>query len=829
MPRAGSSTCSSTWAQRTTSKLASGAGIASIGPGERRAEGSRPSRARRSPSRGTRRSAGRASRRTRRRAGDRGRGPRRHDSPRQRARSRAAPAPRSRSPRAAGRGAGHSRSVTRAAASQVSASSGRPETSPIPAQTPIATASQPRPTSAPGAVRSPRTPAAIAAAAKPTRSTTPGDPEVGRDLQVEELDPPGPLGRGEGLVGLVREPVAGVVEVGVVGPLLARGLPADPGHGMVEPDPRPDVGEQRPVRVALDAGLLDPVADPEELREALDRLGPHHRRARGHEQDDRGERHRAARPRARARPARREARPRPRARARSRPSSRRRARRRARPVASATSDQRRPTGRPSPSATPTAPTTSAAPESAAKSWIPTNDGSRWPGRLPSNSETTPRNWRRPQPVAATLQATSARRSGTASRRRPHDEDRCGEERGVPRELRDADRVRARGRSPRRGARASPARRRRRRRTQPSGRAANARGGAAAHPSRRPRTTAAATTQAIARSASVASIVVEPTPTESARLVGRVEEEERHGRREHERLPGRVSDERSHGPRGRVRPGERLGRHRADCSAGRGPSPRRPPSCDPGGLAPLHSLVSMAPSVLRRRFATAAGLYLSVALGILGTIAAARILGLEDFGRFATVLAVVGLAQTLLDLTVEESLTKFGFRYVAAEDWGKLHRLFRRALELKLLGGGLASIAPPRVRAARGHGLRRRRPGGAVRRRGGDPAPRLARERQRERAPPARPLRPPRLAPLRDDGDPPRRDPRRRLVRRHGGARGHGGRPARRDRGRRHRGHVRAAPVPARRRRRPSAPTGARSSPSSHSRASPRASSRSAPP
>ena len=99
---------------------------------------------------------------------------------------------------------------------------------------------------------------------------------------------------------------------------------------------------------------------------------------------------------------------------------------------------------------------------------------------------------------------------------------------------------------------------------------------------------------------------------------------------------------------------------------------------------------MAPSVLRRRVATAAGLYLSVALGILGTIAAARMLGLGDFGRFATVMAVVGLAQTLLDLTVEESLTKFGFRYVAAEDWGRLQRLFRRALELKLVGGALAS-------------------------------------------------------------------------------------------------------------------------------------------
>ena len=85
------------------------------------------------------------------------------------------------------------------------------------------------------------------------------------------------------------------------------------------------------------------------------------------------------------------------------------------PVTTATSDQRLPAGRPSPSATPAAPTTSAAPESAAKSWIPTKDGSRCPGRLPSNSETSPRNWSRPHAVAATLQATSMRRSGTASR------------------------------------------------------------------------------------------------------------------------------------------------------------------------------------------------------------------------------------------------------------------------------------------------------------------------------------------------------------------------------------------------------------------------------
>ena len=55
----------------------------------------------------------------------------------------------------------------------------------------------------------------------------------------------------------------------------------------------------------------------------------------------------------------------------------------------------------------------------------------------------------------------------------------------------------------------------------------------------------------------------------ARLIGRVEEEERHRRGEGERLRRRVPDERPHRPGGRVRPGQRLGRHRADCSrAGR---------------------------------------------------------------------------------------------------------------------------------------------------------------------------------------------------------------------------------------------------------------------
>jgi len=99
---------------------------------------------------------------------------------------------------------------------------------------------------------------------------------------------------------------------------------------------------------------------------------------------------------------------------------------------------------------------------------------------------------------------------------------------------------------------------------------------------------------------------------------------------------------------------------------------------------------MSSRLFRRRSATAAWIYASVAFGILGTIVAARALGLEEFGVFATALAAVGFFQTLLDLTVEESLTKYGFRYVASEDWGRLRRLFRQMLWFKFVGGALGT-------------------------------------------------------------------------------------------------------------------------------------------
>ena len=99
---------------------------------------------------------------------------------------------------------------------------------------------------------------------------------------------------------------------------------------------------------------------------------------------------------------------------------------------------------------------------------------------------------------------------------------------------------------------------------------------------------------------------------------------------------------------------------------------------------------MNAGLLKRRSAAAVSLYAAVGFGILGTVVAARIFTLHEFGVYATALAAIGFFQILLDLTVEESLTKYGFRYVASEDWGRLRRLFRVTLVLKLVGGALAT-------------------------------------------------------------------------------------------------------------------------------------------
>ena len=106
----------------------------------------------------------------------------------------------------------------------------------------------------------------------------------------------------------------------------------------------------------------------------------------------------------------------------------------------------------------------------------------------------------------------------------------------------------------------------------------------------------------------------------------------------------------------------------------------------------------AVATLRRRGATALGSYGATALGIVGTVVAANVLGVADFGRLALVLATVGLFQMLVDLTSEEALVKYGFRYVEREEWGRFRRLFELALGLKsasaLVAAALiAAIAP----------------------------------------------------------------------------------------------------------------------------------------
>src|SRR3989441_5780090 len=101
---------------------------------------------------------------------------------------------------------------------------------------------------------------------------------------------------------------------------------------------------------------------------------------------------------------------------------------------------------------------------------------------------------------------------------------------------------------------------------------------------------------------------------------------------------------------------------------------------------------MGSRLLWRRSATAVGIYAAALLGFLGQLLAARALGPREFGLLALVFASTGFFQSFLDLTVEEALIKYGFRYSTAQEWGKLRRLFGRALTFKGAGGVLGGLA-----------------------------------------------------------------------------------------------------------------------------------------
>jgi O-antigen/teichoic acid export membrane protein len=101
---------------------------------------------------------------------------------------------------------------------------------------------------------------------------------------------------------------------------------------------------------------------------------------------------------------------------------------------------------------------------------------------------------------------------------------------------------------------------------------------------------------------------------------------------------------------------------------------------------------MRSPVFWRRSRTAAGVYLSALLGFLGSIVAVRELGIHAFGLLALVVAATGFFQLLADLTVEEAVVKYGFRYAAREDWSRFRQAFRIGLALKLAGGLLGAAA-----------------------------------------------------------------------------------------------------------------------------------------
>lgn len=135
-----------------------------------------------------------------------------------------------------------------------------------------------------------------------------------------------------------------------------------------------------------------------------------------------------------------------------------------------------------------------------------------------------------------------------------------------------------------------------------------------------------------------------------------------------------------------------------------------PVVDAGGAlteAPLYWR-RMGRRLFRRRVATALGSYGSTALGILGSVVAMRLLGPTDFGRLTLVLATVSLFQLVLDLTSEEALVKFGFRYSERGDWARFRRLLRVALAVKtgsaLVAGALVAAAAPLAASVFGEGL-----------------------------------------------------------------------------------------------------------------------------
>src|SRR5712691_1291859 len=128
--------------------------------------------------------------------------------------------------------------------------------------------------------------------------------------------------------------------------------------------------------------------------------------------------------------------------------------------------------------------------------------------------------------------------------------------------------------------------------------------------------------------------------------------------------------------------------------------RREPSRHRSGRQerPLYWPFLIGSRLLWRRSATALGIYGSTALGIIGSLVVLRVLGPDRAGRFSLVVGTAAFFQLLLELTSDEALVKYGFRYAVREDWGRFHRLVRLTFTFELAaslvaGGIVAALAP----------------------------------------------------------------------------------------------------------------------------------------
>jgi O-antigen/teichoic acid export membrane protein len=100
---------------------------------------------------------------------------------------------------------------------------------------------------------------------------------------------------------------------------------------------------------------------------------------------------------------------------------------------------------------------------------------------------------------------------------------------------------------------------------------------------------------------------------------------------------------------------------------------------------------MRSRLIWRGSATAIGSYVAAGLGFATSVIATRELGVDNYARFAAVIAAAIFFQQLFDLTAEESLIKYGFRYVETTRFSRLRRLFIVATAFKLTGGIVAGL------------------------------------------------------------------------------------------------------------------------------------------